>query len=132
MLPLVFAWLLLLALLLRPGRVAALRPAPLRMIRAHWRIVLSLHHPVLSMGRSRVPGWFAGVRFAVRSRKVLLPMKILGRVFVPVLSSAGCSCRSRAMFSCLAGFVFNFPRSSSCCGSANSLYAFAGRVSLIK
>ena len=104
--------LLFLTLLLLPGRVAAIH-SRLRMIRAHLVLRMvrwSLHHPVLSVGRSCVPRRFARMSFGLSSLKVLLvPVKIFGRVLVAVLSSIGCSCSRAAMFRYRPGFVFSFP-----------------------
>ena len=72
----------------------------------------SLHHRVLSMGRTCVPGWFAGVSFGLGPLKVLLiSVKIFGCVHVAVSSSIASSCSQAAMFGYGPGFVSSFFRS---------------------
>src|SRR5438552_7517488 len=84
LIPVRFGFALLFLTLLLSGRAGAIRSG-LRMIGAHGGMMRSLHHPVLCVGSTCVPRWFAGVPFGLGSLKVLLiSVNIFSRVLVAV------------------------------------------------
>src|SRR5438552_3918013 len=92
LIPVRFGFALLFLTLLLSGRAGAIRSG-LRMIGAHRGMMRSLHHPVLCVGSTCVPGRFAVVRVALGPLDMLLvPVEIFGPDLVAVFSSISCSC----------------------------------------